>query len=133
MGKTYPEKISEAWSFGIDDTGAILSLCSNDNVRRKSGQNPDSTLYEEFDTRDYVVKSPPHGTPEVYNKEGILLGKLTSDAELAYVTQVGEYLVAEFDTENGEQFGQLIDKECKVLADYPDISELIISSDFLIT
>lgn len=31
-GKTYPEKISEAWSFGIDDTGAILSLCSNDNV-----------------------------------------------------------------------------------------------------
>ena len=31
-GKTYPEKISEAWSFGIDDKGAILSLCSNDNV-----------------------------------------------------------------------------------------------------
>lgn len=31
-GKTYPEKISEAWSFGIDDRGAILSLCSNDNV-----------------------------------------------------------------------------------------------------
>ena len=29
---TYPEKISEAWSFGIDDTGAILSLCSNDTV-----------------------------------------------------------------------------------------------------
>ena len=29
---TYPEKISEAWSFGIDDKGAILSLCSNDNV-----------------------------------------------------------------------------------------------------
>jgi len=31
-GKTYPEKISEAWGFGIDDTGAILSLCSNDSV-----------------------------------------------------------------------------------------------------
>jgi len=31
-GKTYPEKISEAWSFGIDDSGAILSLCSNDTV-----------------------------------------------------------------------------------------------------
>ena len=29
---TYPEKISEAWSFGIDDRGAILSLCSNENV-----------------------------------------------------------------------------------------------------
>ena len=31
-GKTFPEKISEAWSFGIDDTGSILSLCSNDTV-----------------------------------------------------------------------------------------------------
>lgn len=31
-GKTYPEKISEAWSFGIDDTGTILALCSNDDV-----------------------------------------------------------------------------------------------------
>lgn len=32
FGKTYPEKITEAWSFGIDNTGAILSLCSNDTV-----------------------------------------------------------------------------------------------------
>jgi len=31
-GKTYPKKISEAWGFGIDDTGAFLSLCSNDDV-----------------------------------------------------------------------------------------------------
>lgn len=32
FGKTFPEKIAEAWSFGIDPTGAILSLCSNDTV-----------------------------------------------------------------------------------------------------
>ena len=32
FGKTFPEKITEAWSFGIDPTGAILSLCSNDIV-----------------------------------------------------------------------------------------------------
>lgn len=31
-GKTYPEKISEAWNFGIDNTGTVLSLCSNDDV-----------------------------------------------------------------------------------------------------
>jgi len=31
-GKTFPKKISEAWSFGQDDTGAFLSLCSNDDV-----------------------------------------------------------------------------------------------------
>lgn len=32
LGKTYPEKISEAWNFGVDPTGTVLSLCSNDNV-----------------------------------------------------------------------------------------------------
>ena len=31
-GKTFPKKISEAWSFGIDSKGAFLSLCSNDDV-----------------------------------------------------------------------------------------------------
>ena len=31
-GKSYPKKISEAWCYGIDDTGAFLSLCSNDDV-----------------------------------------------------------------------------------------------------
>ena len=31
-GKTYPEKISEAWSFGKDPSGTILSLCSNVDV-----------------------------------------------------------------------------------------------------
>lgn len=32
MGKTYPEKVSEAWDFGIDPSGTILSLCSNEDV-----------------------------------------------------------------------------------------------------
>ena len=32
-GKTFPEKISEAWSYGAcDERGTILSLCSNDEV-----------------------------------------------------------------------------------------------------
>ena len=32
FGKTFPEKITEAWSYGIDPTGAIMALCSNDTV-----------------------------------------------------------------------------------------------------
>ena len=31
-GKTYPEKISEAWSFGRNPTETVLALCSNDDV-----------------------------------------------------------------------------------------------------
>ena len=32
FGKTYPEKISEAWAFGVDPTRTVLSLCSNEDV-----------------------------------------------------------------------------------------------------
>lgn len=31
-GKTFPEKISEAWAFGRDPSGTVLSLCSNEDV-----------------------------------------------------------------------------------------------------
>lgn len=31
-GKTYPEKISEAWAYGVNPTGTTLALCSNDDV-----------------------------------------------------------------------------------------------------
>lgn len=54
-GKTYPKKISEAWSFGIDNTGAFLSLCSNDDVV-KSGSR---TVIDE-------IKSEPFG--EIFPK-----------------------------------------------------------------
>lgn len=54
-GKTFPKKISEAWSFGIDNTGAFLSLCSNDDVV-KSGSR---TVIDE-------IKSEPFG--EVFPK-----------------------------------------------------------------
>ena len=48
-GKSFPKKISEAWCFGIDDTGAFLSLCSNDDVV-KSGSRAtiDEMKSEEF-------------------------------------------------------------------------------------
>ena len=32
FGKTFPEKVSEAWAFGVDPTKTVLSLCSNEDV-----------------------------------------------------------------------------------------------------
>ena len=67
-GKTYPKKISEAWSFGIDNTGAFLSLCSNDDVVKSGSRTViDEIKSEEFgevfpemryneDDKDYFLK-----------------------------------------------------------------------------
>ena len=53
-GKTYPKKISEAWGFGIDDTGAYLSLCSNDDVV-KSGSR---TCIDEMKSEQFAEVFP---------------------------------------------------------------------------
>ena len=50
FGKTFPEKISEAWSYGIDPTGTTLAICSNERVV-KGGSN---LVMEE-------IKSEPFG------------------------------------------------------------------------
>lgn len=49
-GKTYPKKISEAWCFGIDNKGTILSLCSNDDIVKAGSR----TVIDE-------IKSEPFG------------------------------------------------------------------------
>ena len=48
-GKTYPKKVSEAWSFGINNEGAFLSLCSNDDVV-KSGSR---TVIDEIKSEQF--------------------------------------------------------------------------------
>lgn len=48
-GKTYPEKISEAWAFGLDPTGTVLALCSNEDVV-KGGS---STVRNEMKTEHF--------------------------------------------------------------------------------
>lgn len=67
-GKTFPKKISEAWSFGIDDTGTFLSLCSNDDIVKAGSRTViDEMKSEEFgevfpnlkwneDDKDYFLK-----------------------------------------------------------------------------
>lgn len=48
-GKTYPKKVSEAWSLGINNSGAFLSLCSNDDVV-KSGSR---TVIDEIKSEQF--------------------------------------------------------------------------------
>jgi hypothetical protein len=48
-GKTYPKKIAEAWCFGIESKGTVLSLCSNDDVVKAGSRTViDEIKSEEF-------------------------------------------------------------------------------------
>lgn len=48
-GKSYPEKISEAWNFGYDSTGTVLSLCSNEDVVKAGSR----TVIDELKSKEF--------------------------------------------------------------------------------
>lgn len=87
---------------------------------------PDTSLEEEFLTDTFRIVSPLHGTPQVYDRAtGELLYTLESEDYLTYVTQVGEYLITEYMTAQGERYGLLLNGSGDVLADMPDLCDIL--------
>ena len=95
-------------------------------VSQQQGQKPDETLLEEFETDTLRIVSPLHGTPEVYDRAtGEKLGTLESQDYLTYVTQVGQYVVTEYMTAAGGRYGMLLNESGGILADLPDLCDVL--------
>lgn len=121
-----------------DGSGSYLEVFYNDGTIRsysaldgsllseRSGEAPDGTLYEEFLTDAYRITSPLHGTPEVYDREsGKLVCTLEPDAYLTYVTQVGDKIITEYISAQGQRYGLLLDENCETLADLPGLCDVL--------
>lgn len=99
-------------------TGAELSC--------EQAAPPDSDLQEEFLTEKFRIVSPLHGAPMVYDREsGKEVAQLSSDAYLTYITQSDAYIIAQFVTTEGEYYGQLLDENFQVLADLPNLCDVL--------
>lgn len=86
---------------------------------------PDRSLYEEFTVRP-ENHSPLHGAPTAYYaKTGKRVGVLSEEDYLTYVTSVGENFVAQFTTADGYFYGQLLNADCEVLAEFPYLCDVI--------
>lgn len=87
---------------------------------------PNTLLTEEFTTDTLRVESPLHGTPVVYDmKSGKELYLLESDDYLTYVTQVEDQLLTEYTTAQGERYGLLLDSSGSVIADIPELCDVL--------
>lgn len=120
-----------------DESGSYLEVIYNDGLVRSysavdggllsesRGEAPDTTLYEEFFTDRLRITSPLHGTPAAYDrKTGELVRELEPDAYLTYVTQVGDHVVTEYISAQGERYGLLLDGDCETLADLPELCDI---------
>lgn len=109
-----------------DGRRAAYSARDGSLLRQWQGEKPDLTLYEEFETDRFLIKSPLHGAPSVCDrKTGKALYTLKGEDYLTYVTQAGEYLVVQYVTADGYFYGQLLNEDCEVIADLPYLSDVI--------
>jgi hypothetical protein len=121
-----------------DENGSYLKVIYNNGLVRcysaldgsviseVQGEKPDSDLSEEFYTDNLKIVSPLHGTPVVYDiKTGKQVGELAENAYLTYVTQVGENIITEYVTTEGERYGLLMNEKCETLAELPGLCDVL--------
>lgn len=103
--------------YAVED-GRLLS--------EEAGPPPDRTLDEEFLTDRLRISAPLHGTPVAYDREtGERLRELERNDYLAYVTQVGEYVITEYIISQGMRYGLLLDENCETLACLPNLCDIL--------
>lgn len=112
--------------FYNDGSSRAYSAKDGSVLYEKNGEKPDAGLYEEFFTDQLRIASPLHGTPIVYNRNtGKQICELEEDAYLTYITQAGEFIVAQYVTAEGDCYGQLLNGACEVIADLPYLCDII--------
>jgi len=88
-------------------------------------EKPDLSLYEEFYTDTLRIESPLHGSPSVFDIESDkLICELKEDGYLTYITQVGNYIIAQYVTVDNYYYGVLMNDKCETLAILPHLTDV---------
>lgn len=107
--------------------GTLLTYNARDGnlVSEEKIEKPDLSLYEEFYTDSLKIESPLHGSPTVYDKKtDKLICELTEEGYLTYITQVGDYIIAQYVTVDDYYYGVLLNNKCEKLAEFPYLSDV---------
>ena len=122
----------DSWLEVIWNDGLTRRYSARDGILigEEQGEQPDLTLYEEFFTERYRITSPLHGKPAAYARStGELVRELQPDAYLTYVTELGENIIIEYVTAQGERYGLLLNGELETLAKMPRLCD--VTEDYL--
>ncbi len=113
--------------------GTIRTYSAQDGSLRSESKTdpPDPSLYEEFETDKYCITNPLHDAPQVIDKEtGKVICELPSEDYLAYVTQVGDQILAEYysvQEDTGDidtRYALLLDADFQTVARLPNLCDV---------
>lgn len=92
----------------------------------KDGPEPDTSLEETFETEKWRIVAPLHTSPVVYDKAtGQEAATLEKDSYLMYVTEVGDYIITQYLSSDGEPYGLLLDQNLETLARIPALRDVV--------
>lgn len=108
-----------------DGTVRQYSAADGSLIGEQQQEAPSKDLYEEFFTDQYRFASELHAAPKVYDtRSGDFVAELEKDAYLTYVTQVGNYIITEYVSAQGERYGLLLDEKLQKLAYLPGLCDV---------
>lgn len=108
--------------------GTLLKYNARDGnlISKEKIDKPDLSLYEEFFTDSLRIESPLHGLPNVYDKKtDKFICELNEEGYLTYITQVGDYIVAQYVTTDDYYYGILLNDKCETLAKLPYLCDVV--------
>lgn len=86
---------------------------------------PDSSLYEEFETESFIVRSDLHKDAVIVDRlSGKELGVVEQDAYLTYITEYKDCLIAEYISTAGERYGLLLNSDLEIIARFPGLCDV---------
>lgn len=116
-------KINDDYFFAVGKN----NICELYNgIGNKLFEMPVSDNTEVFFVQNHLILSPLHGTPVVYDlKTGTRTADLDKDSYLTYITETDEYIVSQYISADGFEYGKLLDKNTfETLAYLPDLSDI---------
>lgn len=108
-----------------DGTLFTYNARDGDLISETRIEKPDLSLYEEFYTDSFRIESPLHGPPTVYNKRtNKVFCELNEEGYLTYVSEMGDYIIAQFVTTDNYYYGVLLNSKCERLGYLPYLCDV---------
>lgn len=118
-GKSYLEV------FYNDGTISQYSAENGFLLNELTAEEKRTTLDEVFYTSRYRIEAPVHGAPTVYEiAGGKAVKELENNAYLTYVTEIGDYIIAQYTTADSGFYGILMNQKCEKLAVLPRLCDV---------
>ena len=99
-------------------TGKITERTYTDTVR--------DDLLEIFNTENYVIESPLHGAPRVYDKDTHkFITEISKDDYLSYVYEVNGVIILQFIAADKYVYGAIVNQEFEPIANLPYLCDVM--------